>query len=793
MMQQASDTTERRRVSNWARECAIHAILVSAVLVALFPRVFISGHAITSAYILYDFAPWKDYGSSDDFPHDYAILTWEFLGQFTGWYAVANRALDAGEWPLWNPYEHTGVPLLANYQSAPLYPPRLLHALINLHLASTIVILMKVWLCGMTAFCYARGIRLGLAASRFLSFAWMLCMYNMTWTYWCEVDVSAWFPLQLLAVEWLLSERYRRGFFLLAMSATLMLLAGHPESAFTMSVGAGIYFLIRLAMSWKRMSKPLLAPVVALGAWGAALAVCAAQILPFIEYLRHSYTLVERAGEASSEHALSTMALINFWVPRYFGMTQRSNDEYWGAWINSNYNTVIYGGIAIWFGVLMLFARGGAARSDLRARAIALAVPAVAALLVVFDHPIVQFLKSIPVIGSMWSIWWFAFPAFALPLIAALGIEHWFSQKRSVRDIVPIVLFSAAVTLICVAVYAIFHRPIHVLDGKGLEQVVQRELIVSVALAVVGLAVVAMSARLPTVAAKLVVAWLVIDLLVAGRGMRPTAPYDRIYPDTELTDWLRAQFPPPRCALGSASSATIPDGVMQYYGIEDYLGYDGIYPKRVKVFRERVKMWNAMEPVFSIAYYLNLPALRLFVPEEARERFQYVTTLNGLEVYKNTRAWPRARLVGAAKVVRDEDAMFAEMNEPGFDPASLVLLEEPFDKPLPETPSPEPGTATFVSRTPNSVTIDATASASCALVLTDQYFPGWNAYVDGVRVPVHSAYYLFRTIRLEPGAHRVEFRYEPVSFRWGLGISVAAMVMGILAAAIAVHRCATMP
>jgi len=771
------------RVPSAYREYLFHAALVGMALAAIFPLVFLRGHMISSAYLLYDFAPWKAYGSPADFPHDKAILTWEFLGVFTGWYSLANRALSMGEWPLWNPYEHTGVPLLANYQSAVFYPPRLLHALINLHLASTLLILLKVWLCGFNAYIYARCTGLGKPASRLLSFGWMLATYNMVWTYWSLADVSAWFPLLLLGVEWALQERYRRAFFLIAASATLMLLAGHPETAFSMALGAGFYFLLRLVIVWPSMRFPWRAPAVCLGAWALALPVCAGQILPFLEYLRHSFTLAERAGQASSEHALSGLALVNVWVPRYFGMTHTPTGNYWGGWINSNFNTVIYPGIAVLLCILMLFSLRRGARNELRVRALCLAVPALICLLVVFDHPVTHFIKAVPVIGSMWNIWWFAFPAFAIPAIGALGLEHALASKRPFRDAAPAIAVAATALVACAALYLSFHRGIHILEKKGLDYYVQMQLGIAFVFALSAITILVLLIRWKsTRLANTLVALLVADLLYASHGIHPTAPLDRILPETKLTNWIQSQDPPPRFALGSASSATIPDGIMQFYGIEDFLGYDGIYPERVKVLREKVKLWNSIDPVFSVKYYLNLPALTLFVPEDQRKNFKLVETIDGLEVYENLRAWPRARLVPNARVLPDREAIFDVLDDRTFDPAQTVLLEENFEPPLPENTTNDIGTVRFAGRTMNTVRLEAQTTAPCALVLSDQYFPGWNAYINGETAPIHSAYYLFRAVQLAVGKQTIEFRYEPMSFRIGMAISIAAMFSGLAAA-----------
>jgi uncharacterized membrane protein YfhO len=57
-------------------------------------------------------------------------------------------------------------------------------------------------------------------------------------------------------------------------------------------------------------------------------------------------------------------------------------------------------------------------------------------------------------------------------------------------------------------------------------------------------------------------------------------------------------------------------------------------------------------------------------------------------------------------------------------------------------------------------------------------FPGWTATIDGVVVPIYSAYGIFRTVWVEDGQHEIEFHYQPISFFIGLGISIG--LIGLL-------------
>jgi hypothetical protein len=73
-------------------------------------------------------------------------------------------------------------------------------------------------------------------------------------------------------------------------------------------------------------------------------------------------------------------------------------------------------------------------------------------------------------------------------------------------------------------------------------------------------------------------------------------------------------------------------------------------------------------------------------------------------------------------------------------------------------------------------------------VLTDNHYPGWKAEVDGREVPVDRVDYLFRGVRVGAGAHTVEFRYEPLSWRIGWIVSLVALGGLILAVAVGWRR-----
>jgi uncharacterized membrane protein YfhO len=89
------------------------------------------------------------------------------------------------------------------------------------------------------------------------------------------------------------------------------------------------------------------------------------------------------------------------------------------------------------------------------------------------------------------------------------------------------------------------------------------------------------------------------------------------------------------------------------------------------------------------------------------------------------------------------------------------------------------GTARVTDYAANSVRIHTSADGDAWLVLSDTYYPGWTATVDGQPVNVMRGDVLFRVVPVPGGEHDVEFRFEPASVKVGAAISLLSL-LGVL-------------
>ncbi len=173
-----------------------------------------------------------------------------------------------------------------------------------------------------------------------------------------------------------------------------------------------------------------------------------------------------------------------------------------------------------------------------------------------------------------------------------------------------------------------------------------------------------------------------------------------------------------------------------------------------------------------------------------RGDWNLVYRTNLVAVLENHDALPRAFLVHAARVADDAAALDAIRRE-DFEPRRALLLASGTPLATGDVQRADE-TVRVEEYQPERVTLSVQASAEGYVVLTDAWYPGWVARVDGVPVPIERADYIFRAVRVRAGTHRIEFEYQPASFYVGAVISAGALaLLGALVVAKSFARTAT--
>ena len=149
-------------------------------------------------------------------------------------------------------------------------------------------------------------------------------------------------------------------------------------------------------------------------------------------------------------------------------------------------------------------------------------------------------------------------------------------------------------------------------------------------------------------------------------------------------------------------------------------------------------------------------------------------------IYENKNVLPRAFLSDRAVVLKTREEIFRKFQDKGWYPEKEVLLEEVPVLKGSVTGNSGPESAVITRYSPNEVIVKANVNSPKFLVLSDSYYPGWKAYVDGKPGKIYVANYLSRAVYLNAGEHTVRFVFDPFSFRLGLAITLLAAIFIVI-------------
>ena len=198
-----------------------------------------------------------------------------------------------------------------------------------------------------------------------------------------------------------------------------------------------------------------------------------------------------------------------------------------------------------------------------------------------------------------------------------------------------------------------------------------------------------------------------------------------------------------------------------FYGHEMMPGYDPVLNERQKTFSgldEAGRCFNQtmLEPQDRTLDIFN--ARYVFVPPNSAGEAVLNDKLRWREmaerspakpyadyrIFENLRALPRAWLAGRAKVAYEGDQLKlirGQILDPDFNPRITALVDHETAAKLDQSllrsstdAAESAGTASILHRAPASLSIEAESAKSSLLVLSEMFYPGWRAKLDGREV-----------------------------------------------------------
>jgi len=720
--------------------------------------------------------------------------------------------VKSGMLPLWNPFIAYGMPLLATLQIGFLYLPTLIYYIMPFDLAFNYYILLHYF--GAAVFMYILARYLGFArpagalSSIVFTFSgYLMSVANMN----TSLTSVIWLPMVFMWFDKTIKQRSLRPAIVLSIFWALMFLGGEPTI---------IYMTTLLMIGWAVFSSENIKGSIKNIGWLAIsqlgfILLAAAQLMPFIELALHSHRVGKISYELITYESLPIRETLNFILPYFFGNPLRAASysalflkELSQSWMLSPY-----------VGVIPLVLCVLAFLSKNKRMVYFFSGVVVFSLILAFGKytPVYYLLyKFLPGFSMIrYPVKHLFLASFSLALLSGIGwsaflekqdISRWFIRALAgssilvgsitffawiMRDAIFLRLLSPQVKLTPYLTQTLKNNiEFNLLSGINL----------TVLLILSAVMFFLFKKRILRASAFscLIIGLLFLDYFGANANLNmpnskacvinPTPNIEIMLKDKSLFRFHYSQKlgERGRMLFGEDYDQGLIDNKDQLaanrliiHGLYDTSGYTSMRLKDWLVFSDHIgkqplKVQRRIMDLLNVKYIADAGPLRLGGTQFLRKAEYFY---GESYFYRNGQALPRAFFVGRSKVFKERQNILKYMVGDRFAPKYEIALEE--------------GTSfgkknlfrrvEIVDYKPNLVRIISDSSEPGYVFLSDTYYPGWKAYIDGKRSKILRANYMFRAVKVDKGRHEIKYVYDPLSFKLGALVSL----LSILAFAIA--------
>jgi len=709
---------------------------------------------------------------------------------------------EGSGFPLWNPYLFGGLPYVAAMHGDIFYPTFLLRMILPTDVAMTWGFIIHVFLAGLFTCIFLRSLGLGFFGSLVGGLAYMMSgniAGLVSPGHDGKLFLSALLPMALFLVVRGVRDGRNWAWGALAITVGLAVLSPHPQLLQYMLLVCGSFGLFLAFADTGAGVLPRATALRRLGASAVAVilgfAMGAIQYLPVREYVPWSPRALGKGWAEATSYSMPPEEMVNFWMPHFSGIL----DRYWGD--NGIHLHSEYLGVAVVLLAALAFARGRLPVS----------------------RKLVWFFTGVSIIALLWALGgntpfykivyalvpgtkFFRAPSTMLYVVSfGVAVLAAFGAERAVnRDVSRRYLIGWAVAVLGIGVIGATGGLTNL--GVAVAQPEQTDLVLSNGAQIVG----------GTLRSTLfgVMALACLFLLSTGRVSKEAGGYllagivavdlwsiERLYwqfsPGASVTfaadstiAYIKAQ-PQPGRVLQFATPAIGRDpflrgDALMAHQVRTVLGYHGNELGRYQQLGGHAEGWRQIaNPNFwhlmNVRYVLT-DAADLGIPSMTRV-VGPVKNAYGTDVYlfqmteDNPAAWVAPAIVKAT----DEQAI-ATVLDPRFDVRRAALFDSSASvkgvelRSLPE-PSAVKANTTRFDPGAIDVELDQPATAGSALLVSENYYPGWSATVDGKPATAGRADMTIIGVELPAGARKVELRFTSAPYEKGKMVTLVALLL----------------
>ncbi len=699
--------------------------------------------------------------------------------QVLPWYQFQARAMHAGAFPLWDPYQWSGQPVLGQMQPGaafplnwPLFLAPLRGGFLDLRFVHWHFVLMHLLAAiFMYAFCRQLGTSRFAALLAGAAFSFGGYLGTLPWPQ--MLHGAMWVPLIFLFFHRMVERTGRAAFSNASLCGAAMgfsLLSGHHQAPIFTALALGSVFLYFLWANRGRRSRllALFATVVLFAALVGAL-----QLLPAWEYGERAYRWVATKDPVRLQDAVPYYSQYNYGIfplsllGVLFPKAHLTTDPFLGfVCLTLAFFAIVAGWKALPVRIYAVVAVGALAYAAGHY-----------SLFHGIVYSIVPFMDKARSPGH--AIFIFQFAAFVL---AAQGVDlllgtqqpEWERWRNRILRALVVIGMTAWVLLFWLYLNLKFET------NPG-DHVILASLVAFLLAAVLyGFH----RGHLSQAAVRVSLALLMVfELSITSYFFfahrddpKRTLYLKKLRESAGLMEFLKNQPRPFRFDV--VSQEDFPANLGDWHGLESTRGYLASVSDRLYDFIG----WDWTRATLT----LNTLFVIAKSPDRAMQREVYFDP-SGWKVFRNDDALPRAWAVDEIRTARDSRQAREMFRSPQFDPRRQTIL--------PAEGPPPPATGQCAAGSTVEVTwhglhrVSARSRTTCRamIVFAEPYFPGWQARLDGRRAELYAPFGALRGVVVEAGEHTIDLLYRPWSVYLGAAISIIGL-LGCAALAIASRK-----
>ncbi|HLE30539.1 MAG TPA: YfhO family protein [Anaerolineales bacterium] len=690
----------------------------------------------------------------------------DFTMQFGVFRDLAYRALAAGRFPLWADCLNSGYPLHADPQAQIFYPPVwLTFGFLRLggwgHFPIEALVAEAAFhylFLSLFLFLFLSSLKLRPAAALLgaLVFTYGGYLTGSPPLQTATLETDTWLPLALLFSSRLAASRRLRDLVLAAFMLALAFLAGHPQTFVYVALLTITYFAYRAHQARWGFG--------AFAAFAAALtvltaALTAASLLPSLHFISNSTRAAVAFDQAAHGFPFEDVlqffltGFVSHWHPLYVGLLplglaafalnrRRPEVRFWAASalasliLSFGAKGVLYD-VAYWIIPGFRLFRG----QEHLALVVSFSLSVLAAfgahhLLGPLARPARQWLNHLLRLGSVFFVVTIGILGL-VTYLKRLGFDP--SDWKRLPDRVGVLTLGAGLALMLLA----------------------------------------FRVRVPSLRRwipALCVSVVVLDLFAANRPLN-VVPLFETYPYNPLLDPI-------------TQDRNVFFRVQDVYQLPGHAGcayryreIGGITPYQIATYARFVERapesirWQLLGVKYVVTWQQDLAETNPLAAEaSSAPSAPGAPNAEGItRVYRLAYTPRRAFLAHQVSIAPTDEAVYRQLASPTFNPFKTVLLSQSVDA----APAQGDEDLAIVSDAPGHLRLRTTSAAAAVLVVSEAYFPGWRATVDGRAAPLLRADGALLAVGLPSGAHEIELVYGSVPLAWGGVISILALVVAL--------------